>query len=335
MKMSARVVCDSMSPDNVRLTTFELVYPRIIHSEVMTHRVFSRNAASSRAIPVEKMLRAVGDDPYVPSSWGKNQKGMQAEQELSDDEKFHAKSKWLFARDSAVSHAQELLKIGVHKQLTNRLLEPFSWMTVLCTATEWDNWFHLRDHEMAHPEIQKIAHLMTEELARSTPRLFTYGSQHLPLVFDEDAIYASNHGLTADDLTKVSIGRCARVSYLTHDGKRDLNEDIKLANRLLESGHMSPFEHAARPMSGLEREFYRRDRVTLKSGRVLNDVRLPSRQYVKSINSYALVPDTWNDLFVDDPVVKVEHTHFCGNFNGWVQARKEIPREWDLMGGKQ
>lgn len=140
MKTQAKIIRDSIAPNGIRLTSLECVYPRIIHAEVMTHRVFSRNAASSRAIPVQKMIRMVQENPYVPSSWGTNQKGMQAGEDLDERDASKARDTWLHARDAAVSYAEKLLDVGVHKQLTNRLLEPFLWYTCLITATEWNNW---------------------------------------------------------------------------------------------------------------------------------------------------------------------------------------------------
>ena len=348
MGHSAKILADSMSPDGIRLTTLEITFPRIILAEVNTHRVFSRNSASSRAIPVEKMLKMAQENPYIPTHWGKNQKGMQAEEELPANSQAWAEAEWLEARNDAVARAKQILAIGVHKQITNRLLEPFLWHTVVVTSTEWDNWAHLRDNEMAHPEIQKIAHLMLEEMARSTPMLLKPTQWHLPLIHEGDyydvTLKVGNSGGAAEDvddlLKKVSVGRCARVSYLTHDGKRDINADIQLAERLLEAGHMSPFEHVARPMSELERECYRRDRVFLKSGKVHNGLRLPSQEFCEmkagvSPVGYLVAPRSWNDLMVEDPVDRVEHTYFCGNFNGWIQHRAEIPYEWVLMGAKK
>jgi thymidylate synthase ThyX len=338
---NAKILADSMSPEGARLTTLEVTFPRIILAEFNTHRVFSRNSASSRAIPVEKMLKMVKEFPYIPTHWGQNQKGMQAEEEVDPRRQAWAETEWLEARNAAVEKADQLLAIGIHKQITNRLLEPFMWHTVIVTSTEWDNWTHLRDNEMAHPEIQKIAHLMVEAMSKSTPQHLTHSQWHLPLIREEDYYDAELKCEVAqtsiyDFLKKVSVGRCARVSYLTHDGKRDLDADVQLADRLLEAGHMSPFEHVARPMTELELECYRRDRVFLKSGRAWNNVRLPSQLYCELKGGpSAVAPRTWNDLIVADPVARVERTYFCNNFNGWIQHRAEIPYEWDLMGVKK
>lgn len=248
MAYNARVLKDSISPAGVRLTTLEVTFPRIVLAEFNTHRVFSRNSASSRAIPVEKMLKRVMDDPFIPIYWGKNQKGMQAEQELTPAEAANAEREWLIARDFAITQAQHLLDIGVHKQITNRLLEPFLWQTVIVTATEWDNWEALRRHPDAQPEIKRIADLMSDVRSASSPRPLKYDQWHLPLTDELDDVLARGGDIDWDFWKKVSTGRCARVSYLTHDGRRDLAADIQLCDRLRSSGHMSPFEHIARPM---------------------------------------------------------------------------------------
>lgn len=205
-------------------------------------RIFSRNSASSRAIPVEKQIVRLMDDPFFPVYWGKNQKGMQADVELDEAEQKLCRDNWIIARDNAIRSAKTLLEIGVHKQITNRLLEPFMWHTVVCTATEWSNFFNLRDHHMAQPEIQRIANMMRLTYEAGNPQPLKAGEWHLPFIqpweFDE---------LETDQLVKLSCARCARVSYLTHDGKRDIDADLTLYNRLLDAGHMSPFEHAARP----------------------------------------------------------------------------------------
>jgi thymidylate synthase ThyX len=245
MKHSVKVLADSISANDIRLTTLEVVFPRIVLCEFNTHRVFSRNSASSRAIPVDKMIKMVKDYPYIPTHWGKNQKGMSAEVEVSKEEAELALTEWLDARDNAVKSASNLLNIGIHKQITNRLLETWMWQTVIVSSTEWDNFYHLRSHEDAHPEIKKISDLIYNELKNSTPQLLNYNDWHLPLIFEEDKKNISN----IRDLIKISTGRCARVSYLTHDGKRDYNADITLHDKLFTSGHMSPMEHVATPVN--------------------------------------------------------------------------------------
>lgn len=248
MAHSAKILAHSISPVGVQLATMEVVLPRIVLAEFNTHRMLSRNSASSRAIPVEKMIKMVLANPYIPTHWGKNQKGMQADQEVDAETALLATSDWLTARDYAVHVATHMLELGIHKQITNRLLEPFMFHTVLVTSTEWSNFFNLRCHPAAHPDIRKVAELMRDALAESTPKQLNYGEWHLPLLQDDErwAIDWKD----ASPQIKISVGRCARVSYLTHDGKRDPQADIDLHDSLLANGHMSPLEHVARPTDG-------------------------------------------------------------------------------------
>jgi len=281
MAFDAKVLADSRSPAGHRLTTLEATFPRFVLAEFNTHRVFSRNSASSRAIPIVKQLRRVLDDPYVPIEFGSNQPGMQAGPALSGEKREAAEREWLRARDDAVrrvlglvtdpaafSADEDLLDVlqevegvirnraqssdwlNVHKQVANRLLEPFMWHTVIVTATEWDNFWNLRCHPDAQPEIRLIAERMRAAMTASDPAELDRDEWHLPLVRPEDREQVAS----IEDLIKVSAGRCARVSYLTHAGKRDLEADIQLHDRLLESGHMSPLEHPARPLSEAELE---------------------------------------------------------------------------------
>lgn len=288
MSYACKIITDSVSPDDVRLTTFEITFPRMVLAEFNTHRVFSRNSASSRAIPVEKQLAKVRENPFIPIHWGKNQKGMQAEVELTLEEQERAKEAWLKARDYAVIQAEALLEIGVHKQITNRVLEPYMWHTCICTATEWSNYFHLRHNLMAQPEIHRIAEMMDNDYTNSTPQQLEYGQWHLPYVRLEE-----HAELPLEQLIKLSAARCARVSYLTQDGVRDLEADYSMYARLLQGGHMSPYEHPARPMTEEE------------------------------IDSHKLVRDVNRGLGV---------IPFLGNFRGWIQHRKEILGEEDMQG---
>jgi hypothetical protein len=246
--------------------------------------VFSRNSASSRAIPVWKQLRRVLEDPYVPMEFGSNQPGMQAGPPLEGDALAEAEAEWLAARDDAVRRVLALIAkpglaesgsplielvgeieqvnkdkarpddwLNVHKQIANRLLEPFMWHTVIVTATEWDNFWNLRAHPDAQPEIRRVAEDMRSLWEGSDPTRIELGDWHLPLISQADR--ESAEVASSDDdlfLVKVSAGRCARVSYLTHAGERDLDADVELHDRLLESGHMSPMEHPAEPLSDEE-----------------------------------------------------------------------------------
>lgn len=239
MSYSVKILADSIASD-VRLTTLEVTFPRIVLAEFNTHRVFSRNSASSRAIPVEKNIERVLADPFVPAAFAKNQKGMQAVNEFGEDEQALARQHWLEGLRAAVERAGSLANIGVHKQWANRLLEPYAWHSCIVTATEWENFFALRCSPMAQPEIRTVAEMMRAVMEASTPEQLAPGGWHLPLVQPDEL------SMPDDILVKLSVARCARVSYLTHEGKRDAGADHALYDRLLQSGHMSPFEHAAR-----------------------------------------------------------------------------------------
>lgn len=245
MSALAKVVADSISPSDKRITTMQLMYPRFIHAEFMTHRVFSRNASSSRAIPVAKMIEQVRTNPAMPIHWGKNQPGMQANEQLTGQALENAQDGWTRAAWLASNIAEEMMTAGCHKQVVNRILEPFQFIHVVVTATEWDNFFELRAHKDAQPEIQALAVAMREAMDASVPARLGYGQWHLPYVRDSEiGVY------DIDTLRKISSARCARVSYLTHDGKKpDIDRDIELYERLVGSRpiHASPTEHQAMP----------------------------------------------------------------------------------------
>lgn len=232
------------------MTTFQLRYPRFIHSEFMTHRVFSRNAMSSRAVPVKKMLEQVRNEPAMPNYWGKNQKGMSAAEELSPEEIVTAKKLWLNAANDAVIWAEAMMELGMHKQDANRILEPFQFITVIVTATEYENFFRLRNHADAHPMIQELAVVMLAEYIESKPDPVGLKTYHLPYITDLEWTALAMKQVTVEDLTKFSAARCARVSYLTHEGKNPTREeDLQLFDRLSKAQppHLSPLEHQAMP----------------------------------------------------------------------------------------
>ena len=252
MQFEAKIIEDSISPAGVRLTTLQLCYPRLVHSELMTHRVLSRNASSSRAIPVAKMIEQVRNNPAMPVHWGKNQAGMQAGEELSPMAKEGVKQLWLQAAKDAASTAQVMSDMGLHKQVANRILEPFQWIHVIVTATEWSNFFALRDHPDADPNIQLLAQVMAKAHNDSKPvyrdsRGYYEHAWHLPYVTArERELYPNELGVR--HLCKLSAARCARVSYLTHDGDvPDPAKDLALYERLVGSRpmHASPIEHQA------------------------------------------------------------------------------------------
>ncbi len=245
MAYRAEVICDSLSPEGIRLTTLSIRFPRIILAELNTHRMLSKSAASSRAIPVKRMIEMVEADPFIPEVWGSNKAGMQAGEEVSDDQALAATESWKIAIRNAITWAKDLAGYNIHKQHVNRLLEPFSWTSVVITGTDWKNFFNLRDSNLAQPEMQKIAGLMREAMEASQPSNLLYSQWHLPYISEEE----KNSPILPEDLRKYSAARCARVSYRDFDGNIDLIKDLRLSSQLLADKHMTPFEHQAKPGS--------------------------------------------------------------------------------------
>lgn len=240
---SAEIIADSINPWGTRLTTFVLTHHRLIHSEFLTHRALSKNSSSSRAIPVEKMIAKVISDNVYPLYWGQNKKGMSADKEISEELKQIAIEIWDEARLDAIAHARRLVELGIHKQVVNRLLEPFSSITVVCSGTEFQNFFEQRCDRNAQPEIQALANKMKAAYESNKPKECEVGQWHMPFIKPlEDS------DLDPERVLQVAVGRCARVSYLTHDGIRAPQEDVNLCDRLWNSKpkHLSPFEHVAR-----------------------------------------------------------------------------------------
>ena len=181
MTISAKIIADSVTEQGKRITTFEIICPRLIWAQILTHRQFSRNCSSSRAQPVKKVIEQIANDPVIPTHFGQNQAGMQAKAE-EIKERDEAIRYWVDAKDHAVRFAKGLAKLGVHKQLANRLLEPFSHVKAVITATELDNFFHLRMHDDAQPEIQRLAECMFAALKINSPEELGVGEWHTPYV---------------------------------------------------------------------------------------------------------------------------------------------------------
>ncbi len=244
---SATVIADSINPngfEHTRLITLQLKYPRFIHSEMMTHKRFSRNASSSRARPIAKEIERIRENPAIPIYWGKNQSGMQAKEELQGEELEIAKDIWNLSIREATAVATSFNKLEVHKQVANRILEPYQLMEAVFTGNidAWKAFFDLRIHPDAQPEIIKLAYMIREAINNSSALESLY---HLPYVYDNEInLYSST------DLMRISSARCARVSYKSFDGTVDVDKDIALANRLLEADppHASPAEHCAYAM---------------------------------------------------------------------------------------
>jgi len=259
--ITAKIIKDSFTHHGKRLTTFELEYPRFIHSELMTHRATSKNSSSSRALPHKTMRDAVWNQMALPIHWGKHQSGMQANKELTGIKLFLAK--WLVKTSGRMMclFVWALAKCDLAKQVTNRYIEPWSHIKIVFSATELDNFFYLRHHPDAQPEFYELAKLMYKEYCKSQPRYLAMGEWHLPYlnhIFTQDGqikYYIPSdvsskfcEFVSLEDGKKLSASLCAQVSYRKSD--MSLNKALKIYNRLVESKpvHASPFEHQATPM---------------------------------------------------------------------------------------
>lgn len=303
----ARVVAYSTNPSGNNIITFELEYPRFIHGEFMTHRLFSRNAMSSRAVPIEKMIEQVRNNPAKPIHWGKNQPGMQAKEEQNTavldqvGEEFSVEDWWELAAEDAAASAEALSEAGYHKQIVNRLLEPFQVMKTVMTATEIDNFFYLRSHEDAQPEIKELSDCMQNAVEDCEPELLKEGEWHTPYVehfraSDGDSIleyHTNNLSVTVEDALKISASCCAQVSFRACDD--NIDKATRVYDRLVESKpvHASPFEHQAKPM------------------KVPHHHEFPEGSF-----SYG----------IEDGITHVDKDAcaWSGNFKGWIQHRQLI-----------
>jgi thymidylate synthase ThyX len=321
--ISAKIIADSISVAGHRITTFELEYPRFIHAEFMTHRLFSRNAASSRAIPVKRAIELIQENTAMPIHWGKNQPGMSAKEECDDlvvfnhveieyngntgSPAYEREEAWNESRDRAIEIAKSFDEAGYHKQIVNRLLEPYSHIKVVCTSTEFDNFFYLRRHPDAQPEIQELANQMWSAYQNSIPYELSEGEWHVPYFRDgywapstSDNAYddfapddAEKKGYSLEDAIAISASCCAQVSYRRLDDS--LEKAKQIYQRLIESkpAHASPFEHQATPM----------DYILMG-----DDCYHWEGSWMPGITHADRFGDGWS-----------------GNFRGWIQNRQLIP----------
>lgn len=372
MTIETKIILDSIAPNGVRLVTSELTYPRNIHSELMTHRVFSRNAASSRAIPTPVKIARIRKDIARPSEWGVNQKGMVASGPLPEVDAKLAQAIWDEACDKALQYAELLcgtrcincdmlfehdnpcskcickdhaIKLDLHKQVANRIIEPFDHITTVVTSTKFLNHKKLRTERdkktgrpLPDPTYFELAEKWHAALAASKPTPVKVGEWHLPYVHidgasgrgisqaDLDGVNAFlGSDLRAEDptlipiLRKVSVGRAARTTYM-RSGQGDIKENIELHDRLT-VGHWSPFEHPATPIGGFEFVTFQHPLAYLcddpeGSGKC---VWCGQRQ----------ASDAKAVLFQADVIcMKCAKGHTTsGNFTGWHQYRKEFAGE--------
>lgn len=235
---STRIVADSINEFGSRATTFVSKLPRIVLAELNTHKSIGKNSASSRAIPFEKMLASVDEEPFIPLAFQKGHSGMQGNEYFEGEELAELGHKWLDAGFAAKFMAQKLHDSGVTKQLCNRLLEPFLYHTAILTATDFENFFALRAHEAAEIHIQDLAYKMIDAYNESKPKELKAGEWHIP--FGDQMPDVSEA-----EKIKIAVARVARVSYLNFDGSNDFEKDLKLHDRLVKMGHFSPTEHLA------------------------------------------------------------------------------------------
>ncbi|OYX43475.1 hypothetical protein B7Y94_01390 [Candidatus Saccharibacteria bacterium 32-49-12] len=342
MAFKAQIIADSISMEDFRITTFEATMPRIILAELNTHRDFSRNSASTRAIMTTTLLENVLREPFIPEKFGVNQPGMQAFSHLAGLRHDEAVERWLAGLGRAATTVIELLigtkesaklfgynpsreyvdhstilgkldelkqtipkstesidptdtRLNVHKQLAGRHLETYSWQTVIITATELTNFFKLRDHADAQGEIATIARMMRQVYAESTPRYRTANDWHTPYVEDDEFP-------TIEERLMASTSRCAAVSYLRQD-RKDPEKDRRRYDKLRQSGHWSPFEHQAKPMSLAEWQ---------------------ARQNL-------ILDATARDMLftIDDDIISdiQQSLEKSANYRGWVSQRRHIERQ--------
>lgn len=253
--IQATCVADSISPDGIRLLAIQGRIPETIWNEVLTHRMFSRNSSSSRAVPVAKWIAEARskEQRVTPIRWGQNQRGMQQGEELTGDALRLLQNIWDHAAMDAAYHAERMVRQNAHKEIVNQILKPYVHANVVVTATEWMNFFGLRLDQAAKPEIRLFAELIWEIWNEHEPTLLRLGEWHLPFLDDDESFNGTPWRKLGDynTLAMISAARCARISYTSHEtGRRStVDEDLALAARLVADGHWSPFEHQATPDS--------------------------------------------------------------------------------------
>ncbi len=308
----ARVLNKSVSPEGIVVTSFELEYPRFIHSELMTHKMFSRNAASSRAIPIAKTIEAVRNSPAMPVEWGKNKAGMQSDGEIDDPES--AKWMWIQAAKQAADRAEQMAAMGLHKQVVNRILEPFVFMKTVLTATEYHNFYWLRNHPDADPTIRELAICMQEATDLVDENPLVSGEWHFAYVDTDIGFGQTTYSIDGEEIDletakKIDAACCAQVSFRKLD--TTISKALDIYERLAGSVpvHASPFEHAATPIQ---------------------------KNPPVEEHTHALTPGinlAWDISTWQDGITHVDRDGFLwsGNLKGWLQHRQLI--EGNYKGG--
>jgi thymidylate synthase ThyX len=299
--ISAKIIADSESPEGVRMTTMEIEYPRFILAELNTHRMLSKNSASSRAIPVKAMHEFIRDNPATPVHWGKNEPGMQAKEEVGSGVKADAINIWNRAKEDALHWSNALANnLAIHKQIANRITEPWMTMKTVISGTEWKNFFHLRNHADAQPEIKALALEMTMAYATHLPVRLQPGEWHLPYITTATYVPTGElqyfdhnfNRLSLEDAKIISASCCAQVSYRKNDDSFD--KALKIYRQLIESEpvHASPVEHQATPMN------------------IDSMCRFEPETWEPGVSHVSANSDLWS-----------------GNLRGWIQHRKLIENE--------
>lgn len=329
--ITAKVICDSINEQGVRLTTFEIEYPRFILAELNTHRQLSKNSSSSRAIPIKNMLSQIEDNMAVPVYWGKAKSGMQADSEVDEDSVWWYREKWKFAYDEVSYRVEQLSDLvegkkgfmqALHKQIPNRLIEPFQMMKTVITGTEWDNFFNLRIHPDAQPEICMLAYKMYKAMEESKPIELKGGEWHLPYVNlgwngKGELCYADDgfDFITLEEAIKLSAASCASVSYRTEG--MTLEKAEKIFDMLIKAEvvHSSPFEHLATPVS---KELFLEEDTGCSYD-------IDERRSV-NVGSH---PKTWEKGVTH---VNKQGELCSGNLRGWIQYRHLLPNNtcWEF-----
>jgi len=302
MTIRVEVVADSVSPEGVRLTTVQVDIPRFILAQLNTHRMLSSNAQSSRAVPTERLLEQVRTSPAIPVFWGRNKAGMSADGVECD--KLVGISGWPKEREEAwrnaayeaAYYAEQFAEAGYHKEIVNRLIEPFMWTRVVISATEWDNFFHLRCHEDAQPDIKYLADLIKQRMRASYPHEMSDEEWHTP--YFANGWWTPESGVPLKDALKISVSCCAQVSYRKLDDSLEKADKVFNMLHLLNNsapGHYTPTEHQATP---IWEDWYMWDPYDIPGV------------------SHTTEDDSWS-----------------GNFRGWSQLRKQIEQGKSVFHG--
>lgn len=335
----AEILADSISPDGVRLITIETCYPRFIHAEVKRTRMQESSVASSRAIPTEKNIARVIEDPFVPATFNARVKGMGVGEAISELDAQDAQAVWRDAARMMAEAAADLNRIGIDKSRANRLLEPFLFVTDIMTATEWTNFFALRCPMGDEPtiefpaqlEFQQIAILMRNAMRASEPQPLDHGLWHLPGIEEEKLRDLCELRQTNDkqgaaraeyELKRVSARRMARVSFEKQREAEKWGVSIQRAEDLVKDGHFSPHGHQARPMH--HDDLSKLDHQYDLSTKVL----VPASEIATAVGKMGPIDDVVDPAFDLFPHVRLDKC-FAGPLRGWIQARKEIVGEED------